>query len=193
MNQPGTGRSGEAASVAVVVPIRSFRSGKGRLAGVLSDQDRAALARKMAGKVLDAAGALPVYVISSDEEVVAFASDRGAKVVADPGSLNAAANAGRAAVAADGFERLIVIHADLAEPTAFAWVADFDGVTIVPDRHGGGTNVLALPTDPAFDFAYGEGSRTRHEREATARGLALRVVDDAALGWDVDEPADLRD
>ncbi len=177
----------------MVVPIRSFRAGKARLANVLSDQDRAALARSMAGKVLDAAGTLPVYVISSDEEVVAFASDRGAKVVADPGSLNAAADAGRAAVAADGFEWLIVIHADLAEPTAFAWVADFDGVTIVPDRHGGGTNVLALPAEVDFEFAYGDGSRARHEREATARGLAWRVVDDASLGWDVDEPADLRD
>jgi 2-phospho-L-lactate/phosphoenolpyruvate guanylyltransferase len=193
VNQPGTGRSGEAARVAVVVPIRSFRAGKGRLAGVLSDHERAALARSMAGKVLDAAGVLPVYVVSSDEEVVAFASDRGAKVVPDAGSLNAAADAGRAAVAAEGFDRLIVIHADLAEPTPFAWVADFDGVTIVPDRHGGGTNVLALPARAAFEFAYGDGSRTRHEREANARGLALRVVADASLGWDVDEPADLRD
>jgi len=85
-----------------------------------------------------------------------------------------------------------VAHADLAEPTPFAWVADFDGVTIVPDRHGGGTNVMALPANAAFEFAYGDGSRARHEREARARGLALRVVDDASLGWDVDEPSDIR-
>jgi 2-phospho-L-lactate guanylyltransferase len=183
----------ERVRVAVVVPIRSFRAGKARLASVLSDQDRAALARTMAGKVLDAAGALPVYVISSDEEVVALASERGAKVVADPGSHTAAADAGRAAAAADGFDRLIVIHADLAEPTAFAWVGDFDGVTIVPDRHGKGTNVMSVPTDAAFTFMYGEDSFTRHSHEAAARGLPLRVVTDVALGWDVDEPADLRD
>ena len=179
--------------MAVVVPIRSFRAGKGRLAGVLSDADRAALARTMAQRVLDAAAPLPVYVVTSDEEVVAFASDNGAKVVADGGSLNAAADAGRAAVAADGFAMVIVAHADLADPTPFAWVADFDGVTLVPDRHGGGSNVMALPTRADFTFAYGEGSRARHEAEARARGLALRVVDDASLGWDVDEPSDLRD
>ena len=180
-------------NVAVVVPIRSFRAGKGRLAGVLSDAARASLARTMAQRVLDAAAPLPVYVVTSDEEVVAFASDNGAKVVADAGSLNAAADAGRAAVAADGFAMVIVAHADLADPTPFAWVADFDGVTLVPDRHGGGSNVMALPTRAAFTFAYGEGSRARHEAEARARGLALRVVDDASLGWDVDEPSDLRD
>ena len=175
----------------MVVPIRSFRAGKGRLAGVLTDDARAALARSMAQRVLDAAAPLPVYVVSSDDEVASFASDNGAKVVADPGSLNGAADAGRAAVAADGFVMLIVAHADLAQPTPFAWVADFDGVTLVPDRHGGGSNVIALPTRAAFTFAYGEGSRTRHEDEARARGLALRVVDDASLAWDVDEPDDL--
>jgi len=173
------------------VPIRSFRAGKGRLASVLGDAERAALSRTMAARVLAAAAPLPVYVVTGDAEVVAFASERDAKVIADPGSLNGAADAGRAAVAADGFDRVIVAHADLVAPTPFAWVADFDGVTIVPDRRGGGTNVMALPTRAPFDFAYGDGSRTRHEREARARGLALRVVDDTALGWDVDEPDDL--
>jgi 2-phospho-L-lactate guanylyltransferase len=178
-------------AIAVIVPIRSFRAGKGRLANVLTDAERAALGRTMAGRVLAAAAPLPVYVVTSDEEVVAFASDLGAKVIADPGSLNGAADVGRAAAAADGFDRVIVAHADLAQPTPFAWVGDFDGVTIVPDRHGGGTNVMALPTRAPFDFAYGEGSRTRHEDEARVRGLALRVVDDASLGWDVDEPSDI--
>src|SRR4051812_48502869 len=80
--------------VAVVVPIRGFRAGKGRLAGVLSVDERAALARSMAQGVLDAAAPLPVYVVTSDDDVAAFASDNGAKVIADPGSLNAAADAG---------------------------------------------------------------------------------------------------
>lgn len=173
------------------MPIRSFRAGKARLASVLVETERAALSHAMAGRVLDAAAPLPVYVVTSDDEVIAFGADRGAKVVADPGSLNAAAAAGRAVVLADGFSQVIVAHADLARPEPFAWVANFDGVTIVPDRHGGGTNVMALPAGAPFEFAYGAGSRTRHEREARRRGLPLRVVDDASLAWDVDEPGDL--
>src|SRR5262249_43002859 len=126
-------------SVAVVVPIRSFRAGKGRLAGVLSDDERTALARSMAAGVLAAAAPLPIYVVTSDEDGGAFARERGARAAADPGSLNGAAGVGRAAAAADGFATVIIAHADLADPTPFGWVADFEGVTIVPDRHGGGT------------------------------------------------------
>jgi 2-phospho-L-lactate guanylyltransferase len=163
-----------------------------RLASVLSDADRGALAYKLADGVLAAAAPLRVYVVSSDAEVVAFARARDAIVVDDPGSLNGAAHAGVDAAAADGATRVIVAHADLAKPTPFAWVAEFDGVTIVPDRHGTGTNVLALPVNCGFVFAYGDGSRARHEDEARLRGLALRVVTDASLAWDVDEPSDLR-
>lgn len=177
--------------VAVVVPIRSFRLGKGRLAGVLSEDERASLSRTLAERVIAAAGGLGVYVVTSDGEVVAFGRDCGATVLADPGSLDGAAMAGRAAAGADGATRIIVAHADLARPTPFAWVGDFDGVTIVPDRHGQGTNVLSVPVDCDFAFAYGAGSFARHVEETARVGLPLRVVEDAALGWDIDEPDDL--
>lgn len=177
---------------AAVVPIRGFRTGKGRLAAALDDDARAELVRTMAARVLAAAAPLPVFVVTGDDDVAAFARDHGASVVGEDGrGLNAAARAGRAAVAAAGFERVVIAHADLANPSPFAWVADFAGVTIVPDRHGTGTNVLGLPASEPFDFAYGVGSRARHEHEAAERGLPLRVVDDPSLGWDVDDPADL--
>jgi 2-phospho-L-lactate guanylyltransferase len=177
--------------VAVVVPIRSFRFGKGRLSGVLSDDDRAALSRLLAGRVLDAAAPLPVYVVTSDDEVRTFAVERDAHLIDDPGSLNAAAHAGVRTVAAAGVDRVIVVHADLARPTPFAWVGDGDGITIVPDRHREGTNVIALPAASEFAFMYGAGSFARHVDEAERCGLQLRVVNDDALGWDVDEPDDL--
>ncbi|MDP1792644.1 MAG: 2-phospho-L-lactate guanylyltransferase [Acidimicrobiales bacterium] len=177
--------------IAVVVPIRGFRVGKARLASVLSEDERAALSRRMAAGVLEAAAPLPVYVVSSDDEVRAFAQSKRAHLVDDAGSLDAAARAGLEAARADGATRVIIVHADLAKPTPFAWVGEFDGVTIVPDRHGEGTNVLGLPTDTEFEFAYGDGSRARHVAEALRCGLALRVCVDDALGWDVDEPQDL--
>lgn len=177
--------------IAVVVPIRGFRVGKARLASVLTEAERAALSQRMAALVIDAAAPLPVVVVTSDEEVAAFARAAGSSVIEDPGSLNAAAHAGVDAVRAMGATTAIIVHADLAKPTPFAWVGDFDGVTIVPDRHGEGTNVLAVPVDAPFVFAYGEGSRARHEAEARRLALALRVCVDESLGWDVDEPTDL--
>lgn len=182
---------GTGTGVAAIVPIRSFRFGKARLAEAMSDIDRAELARTLAVGVLAAALPLPVFVVSNDDEVRALAVECGASIVDDPGSLNGAAHAGLAAAAAAGAKRIIVVHADIARPTPFAWVADFDGVTIVPDRHGSGTNVMCVPAATDFVFAYGDGSRARHEAEAARCGLAVRVVADVALGWDIDEPDDL--
>jgi 2-phospho-L-lactate guanylyltransferase len=64
-------------------------------------------------------------------------------------------------------------------------------VTLVPDRHGDGTNVVVLPAGCGFRFAYGPGSFARHRAEAARLGLAVEVVHDPHLGWDVDHPADL--
>jgi 2-phospho-L-lactate guanylyltransferase (CobY/MobA/RfbA family) len=70
-------------------------------------------------------------------------------------------------------------------------VADFDGVTLVPDRRDDGTNVACVPVDVGFRFSYGGGSFRRHAAEARRLGLPLRIVRDPVLGWDVDLPADL--
>ena len=70
-------------------------------------------------------------------------------------------------------------------------MADFDGVTLVPDRHDDGTNVASVPTGTGFRFAYGPGSFARHQAEADRLGLPLRVEREPRLGWDVDLPDDL--
>ena len=62
---------------------------------------------------------------------------------------------------------------------------------IVPDHHEDGTPVLAVPSSVDFEYAYGPGSCARHVAEAERRGLGVRVVHDHALGFDVDDAADL--
>ena len=96
-----------------------------------------------------------------------------------------------AALRADGVAHAIVAHADLPLATRLDWLADFPGVTLVPDRRFDGTNVVALPTAAAFTFSYGAGSFGRHRAEAARLDLPARVVQDPHLGWDVDLPADL--
>src|SRR5947209_16545185 len=97
----------------LVVPIRSFTSGKARLASVLDDDARRALARDLATRVLDAAGDLQPVVVTSDAEVVEFAREHGAASLADPGTLDGAADAGRAWARAQSAARVVVAHADL--------------------------------------------------------------------------------
>ena len=91
-----------------------------------------------------------------------------------------------------GVERVVVAHADLPLAGRFSWVAEFPGVTLVPDHRDDGTNVACVPTaSHGFRFAYGPGSFRRHAREALRRGLSLRVVRDPLLGRDIDLPVDL--
>lgn len=177
----------------VVIPVKAFAHAKRRLAGVLDDGARAELARSMAETVITAARPLATAVVCDDEVVRAWALDLGVEVVWTPGlGLNGAVEAGVAHLAAMGHERAVVAHADLPLARELAWVADFDGVTLVPDRHHDGTNVAAVPTASGFRFAYGAASFTHHQAEAARLGLPVRVVDDQRLGWDVDVPGDLQ-
>ena len=179
-------------SAAVVVPVKAFTSAKVRLAGALDPLERADLARRMGEVVLAAADPLPAVVVCDDDEVRAWAQRAGARVVWCPGrGLNGAVADGVAALRADGVAMAVVAHADLPLATRLDWVAEFPGVTLVPDRRLDGTNVLAVPTEAGFRFAYGAGSFARHRAEAQARGLPARIVRDDRLAWDVDLPGDL--
>jgi 2-phospho-L-lactate guanylyltransferase len=178
---------------AVVVPVKAFSKAKARLAEVLPPVERAQLARSMATTVVRAAGSLPVVVVCDDDEVRAWAETLGVEVLWTPGlGLNGAVAAGVEHLAAQGVARAIVAHADLPLATDLTWVGTHGhGVTIVPDRHGDGTNVISLPTSAGFEFAYGAGSCAAHEAEAARLALMVQVVPDERLGWDVDRPEDL--
>ncbi len=63
--------------------------------------------------------------------------------------------------------------------------------TIVPCHRDDGTPVISIPAGTSFSLAYGTGSFRRHVAAAHAAGLAVRVVRDPLLGFDVDLPADL--
>ncbi len=175
--------------------MRSFAHGKARLAGVLDEAARATLARTMADRVVDAAGTRPVVVVSSAPDVVTWASARRLQIVDDPGTLDAAADAGRVWARAAGLARVVVVHADLPFATSLDTVAG-DGepavAIVVPDHRDDGTPVLSLPVATPFAFSYGPGSAARHIAEARRRGLDVRVLRDPALGFDVDVEDDLR-
>lgn len=177
---------------ALLVPVKAFSGAKVRLAPALSHADRADLARRLATGVVGAAGALAVAVVCDDREVAGWARDLGALVIWEPGrGLNGAVQEGVGRLATAGIDRVVVAHSDLALASRLEWVADFEGVTLVPDRHGDGTNVIGLPSRCPFTFSYGPGSFARHRNEARRSGLPVRTVYGSPLGWDVDEPADL--
>jgi len=177
---------------AVLVPIKAFGAGKTRLAPVLDQQERELLSRTMAERVLTAAGGLPVYVATDDEDVSAWAMARGASLVWTEGlDLNRSIATGLDAMRRDDHRSLVVAHADLPFADDLASLAWFQGVTLVPDRRDDGTNALCMPATIEFEPMYGPGSFVRHLTQLRSRGVAVRIARRAGLRWDVDVPDDL--
>jgi 2-phospho-L-lactate guanylyltransferase len=178
-------------TAAVLIPIKAFRAAKHRLASLLDEEQRAALARAMASRVVAAAGGLPVTIVCDDDEVAAWAEAVRAAVLWRPGvGLNEAVSGGVRALA-DRYDEIIVTHADLPRARDLSVVRGFAGVTLVPDRRRDGTNVICLPSQCGFRFGYGVASFARHCDEAERIGQPLRVLSDDNLAFDIDTPDDL--
>jgi len=178
---------------AVVIPVKAFTEAKLRLAPVLSPEERHQLARDMATHVLQACKPLPAIVVCNDVEVAEWATNLGARALPEPElGLNRAVSTAVLELAAEGYERLVIAHSDLPLATSFAWLAELDGIVLVPDRRADGTNVISIPANAGFQFSYGPGSFARHYQEALRLGLTVRTVQDPDLSWDVDTAEDMK-
>lgn len=179
--------------LAVLVPVKRFTAAKGRLTGVLTDADRAALARWMASRVVDVVAEVPTFVACDDDDVAEWARQRGAQVIwgADLG-LNGAVDDGVERIIADGFDHLLITHADLARPAGLLDVARPGRITLVPDRRHDGTNVMSFPASTPLRASYGGDSFSRHLDQALAfDGVELEVRSDTDLSLDLDTRRDL--
>ena len=183
-----------ASLTAVVIPIKAFEQAKDRLSSVLSAEQRILLARATALGVLESVRGASVFVVCDNPEVSQWATSYGATVVhqSQPG-LNAAVQEGISA--AHEYERVMIVHSDLPLPSRLrellgSGVAS-NTVTIVPDRHRDGTNVLIIPSGVGFTCHYGAQSFEAHKAEATKLGLAIEIIEDDELALDIDTPDDL--
>ncbi len=176
----------------MVVPVKAFSKAKRRLSPVLSPDLRRQLAQHMATQVIKACSPLPAVVVCDDTEVADWARAMGARPLPEPGlGLNGAVTMAVSQLAREGYQRLVVAHSDLPLSQHLAWLADTDGIALVPDRRQDGTNVISLPANAPFKFSYGPGSFRRHYDEAVQLGLGVVVVHDRRLGWDIDLAEDM--
>ncbi len=178
---------------AVLVPVKQFGQAKHRLSKVLSSDERADLARKMAEHVLAAAYPLPCAVVCETKEVANWAESQGALALERPSlGLNRAVTDGVERVFSLGASEVIVVHSDLPGAREIVRLSGYEGITIVPDRKRSGTNAICIPRGCSFNFSYGKGSFHRHLDQARKSGFPVRVMLDAyGLSLDVDLPKDL--
>jgi 2-phospho-L-lactate guanylyltransferase len=187
-------------TVRIIVPHRGLAAAKTRLAPVLDNTERQALAKRLLERVLavsrQACG--DVVVISPSEVLGPLVVAAGARLVHQLGmGLNAGLEQARGDALADRIDTLLVLHGDLPNLSTddiaalLAAVPGAGGVAIAPDRAGGGTNGLALRPPDAIPFRFGIGSLAAHRAAAEAAGVAMAEVHRSGLAFDLDTPADL--
>lgn len=169
-----------------IIPLNWGRDCKTRLSDRLSREQRDILVEVMARHVIAqvhaALGVAEVSLLSPEDPAIA-----GTRWLNDAGiGLNAGL-----ARAMSGTPALI-IHGDLpvlatADVEAVLASAQRNGVAIAPDRHGTGTNALALVSPSGIVPAFGEGSFARH-RALFPNGA---IVKREGLTTDIDTPEDL--
>ncbi|HTR76094.1 MAG TPA: 2-phospho-L-lactate guanylyltransferase [Solirubrobacterales bacterium] len=185
-----------------VVPVKRFAVAKSRLAPGIEDARRPELAAAMVADVLEAIGAVRsverTIVVSREPMAAELAAAAGAELLADfeDASHSAAALAGIAAAEAAGARCVALLPGDcpLLDPRELDRVLTGlpdPYVTVVPDRHGSGTNALVLAPPGAIEPSFGEGSCERHVAAARAAGIPYGVEELPSLGLDLDTPADL--
>ncbi len=169
-----------------LVPLKLGPDRKSRLAPRLGAFERAALSDFMACHVLACLEAAPSV---SEIVTLSLRAVGQARWVADKGrGLNTELLEARATI---GTAPLLVIHADLpllaVEDVEALVAAAGGGVALAPDRHGEGTNALAVGVDPGFEFRFGPGSLAAHR----AARPAAKEVARRGLSHDIDTPDDL--
>jgi len=185
-----------------ILPVKRFHAAKQRLAAGLDGEQRRNLAAAMVADVLEAIGEARTIertiLVSGDPVAQELAAEAGAEVVPDPadGGHVEAALAGIARAEVEGAECVVLLPGDcpLLDPRELDRL--LTGlperyVGIVPDRHGTGTNALALRPPDAIVPAFGEGSSARHVALAREAGIPFGVEELSSLGLDLDTPADV--
>jgi 2-phospho-L-lactate/phosphoenolpyruvate guanylyltransferase len=185
-----------------ILPVKRFGAAKQRLAAGIDDGRRALVVAAMLEDVLEAIGGARsierTIVVTGEPAAAELALAAGAEVVADPGEggHSGAALAGIARAEELGADCVVLLPGDcpLLDPRELERLltgVPGEYVTVVPDRHGTGTNALVLSPPSVIAPAFGEGSCARHVAAARDAGVPHSVEELPSLGLDLDTPADV--
>ncbi len=186
-----------------IVPVKPLRLGKSRLAGVISDTERAELNRTFLEQTIDILKQTPsisqTLVISRDPLALAIARELGARTVLEDGNPNLNSALTRATLLARNYATrgVLVLPADLPLLTKEDLMLFFEHihkppcVVITPDRHENGTNALLMAPGGLIKYDFGNGSFNRHCEHAINAGARLEIVRNKNIELDLDTPDDL--
>jgi 2-phospho-L-lactate guanylyltransferase len=188
----------------ILVPVKNLSSAKQRLASVLDQPARTALAQAMLHDVLTTLHRWkerpPVGLVTSDPYAVNLAREYKFEIIPDPdnpGETGAIEMATRICVE-QGADSTLVIPADI--PLIQAWEleeilkhAPAEGSVLVPAADGRGTNAAFRRPANLFPLRFGNDSFKPHHAAAKATGKPCVVLKLSGIAVDVDNPSDLQE
>jgi 2-phospho-L-lactate/phosphoenolpyruvate guanylyltransferase len=186
-----------------IVPVKPLRRGKSRLAGVLSEDERAALNYTMLRNTLRTLSEVKsihqILVVSRDPQALALAREFNARTVKEDGrpGLNMALQRASTVAKVYSAQGVIILPADIPLLNSKD-VEEILGRTgrppemiIVPDRREDGTNALFINPVGQLDYLFGPGSFRRHIQQAETAGYRVEVYRVPSIELDLDLPEDL--
>jgi 2-phospho-L-lactate guanylyltransferase len=189
---------------AILIPVKTFRESKQRLAAHFSADARADLAAALCEDffrvVAEVRNAGRVFVVSQEPRALAWAKDRGWETFVEARQISESHSVDEASryCAERGVRALLRIPMDIPLATAadiesvLAQAQNAPSAVLVPSRDGTGTNALLRSPPTLFPSHFGPNSFAQHLEEAERCGVQAKVLRDPRIELDIDELDDLR-
>jgi 2-phospho-L-lactate guanylyltransferase len=188
---------------AILIPVKNFADSKKRLSAHYSQAARAALAealcRDFLAVIVQVRLADRVYVASQEPLALEWACQRGWQTIPETRQVSESHSVDSASriCTEQGVTALLRIPIDipLATPddidTILSASEPGPSIVIVPSRDGTGTNALLRSPPCLFPSHFGPNSFPQHLAEAERCGANVKILTNAHIALDVDEPDDL--
>ena len=189
---------------ALLLPVKDLNNAKKRLMGVLTPEERFALARAMLADTIRAVRGVRcaerIFVVTNYKPVMQLAEEnrweilREEQQISESDSVDAASKICEQ-LSVTGLLRLpldlpLIQSRDIDELLTVECQAP--ALVIVPSRDGTGTNAMMRTPPTLFPSHFGSGSFAKHLAEAERAHARVMVRRNARLEMDVDDEADLR-
>lgn len=186
-----------------LIPVKSLRAAKSRLAMFIPDEQREQLVLDMLQHVVNVLQQSEhfecISVVSADARVLAQASQWGARpLFEERHGHNPALQAAALREQRQGVRALLTLSADLPflqadDIDAMIEASEHYEVVLAPSREGTGTNALLVRPPLAVPYVFGVNSLQHYLTEARLHHLHSTLCTSHGLAWDIDTPSDLTD
>lgn len=183
---------------ALVIPVKTFSSGKSRLASDLTLFERKNFIVKSLKNSIDVAKRSKfideILIVSNSKDMADIFINMGLKFCYTTNTLNRALEQSVQSVASH-VDNIIISAADLANVISFEPIIGslgYDRIVLCPDRHRNGTNIIAHKSQYKLSYSFGANSFIKHLSSVSRLASPIEILQSSQYSLDVDTIHDLK-